>query len=349
MAVDTEQALEALLALTNRLNRDAPLDAGAAEVCGRLALLGAARGVALFATEQRGQGLVLLGAYALPALYVQRYPVGQAVELAHVSGDLRDAATRGEPVNVLDLEEDKRTLSLAGVAREGRLGSAMAIPLVYERRTVGVIHAFYGRHPRVDLQQRLVRASPLLSSTLARESMRLAGGDLGTRSERLYPREQVERQLKHVHAAAERYGHPYAVVVYGVDRPDILARRYGPELVRYATEQLLEFVAAECRDADQPGLYEEAMCQVVMPGTRGRGAFSQVERVAERFGRHAFRAGEHRLQLTASAGISTFPESGALTGKDSVRSAHAALDEALGDGGQGVVVIAAAGAAAPSG
>ncbi len=346
MQADAEQILDTVLTLIARVSRGAPFESGAAEVCGKLALLGGARGLALFSTHPDEDQIELLGAYGLPRIYLQRYPVRQRRQGGHLTGDLREAVGRGEPVSVLGLTEDPRTVSLASVAQEGRFASSLALPLVFDRRVHGLVHAFFGMHLRPERQRVLIRMGPLLASVLARDALRgrlTADGDGGE----LYTRRQVERQVKHVHAASERYAQPYSVVVYAVDRPDVLARRYGPELVRDAVDLLVRLVVGECREADQAGLYEAASCQVVMPGTEQNGAFTQVERVLDRFGRHSFKHGKERLQLSASAGISCFPENGALTGQDSVRSARHAMTEALGSKGQRIVAIAARGAAVP--
>lgn len=349
MVTDDKQIIEALLAVTGRLARDAPFDAGAGELCGKLAFLGGARGLALYAVH-RDATAELLGAYGLPADYLRRFPVRAARPLAHLTGDLRDAARREEPVSVLGLGEDPRTVSLGSVALEGRFASTLSIPLIYEGALVGLVHAFHTPHLRPDRQQLLVRAAPLLAATLARERLR-AGAAVGTalagEGAALYPRAQLERQLRHLHAAAERYQRTYSVAVYAVDRPDILARRYGVQLVRQAVDELLRCVAGECRDADQAGRYGDASCVVLMPDTEQHGAFTQCQRVLARFGRHPFRCGDARLQLSTSAGISCYPENGALGPEGSVAAAEQALVEALGETGQRIIAIAARGSAAP--
>lgn len=348
MLADAEQILETVLALTARLGRTAPFESGAAEVCGKLAMLGGARGLALFVTHPEDSQVELLGGYGLPRIYLTRYPVRQRRQSGHLPGDLRDAVARAEPVSVMGLAEDPRTSSLASVAQEGRFVSSLAVPLVFDRRIYGLVHAFFGQHLRPERQRVLTQLSPLLASTLARESIRARSGQEGSTEDAVYTRGQVERQIRHVHAAAERYAHPYAVAVYAIDRPELITRRYSADLVREATDLLLRYVAAECREADQAGLYEPATCQVVMPGTEQNGAFRQVERVLDRFGRHGFKHGDERLLLSASAGISCFPENGALAARDSVRSAHQAMAEALGRKGQRMVAIAARGAAVPT-
>ncbi len=347
MLADAQQVLEAVLALCARLGRSAPFESGAAEVCGKLAMLGGAHGLALYATHPSDGQAELLGAYGLPRIYLTRYPVRQRRPSEHLPGDLRAAVQRGEPVSVVGLTEDPRTTSLASVAREGCFASSLAIPLVFDRRIYGLIHAFFGGHVRPERQHVLTQLSPLLAATLARESIRAQAGEEGGGGDSIYSRSQVERLIRHVHAAAERYGQPYAVAVYAIDRPELITRRYGPGLVRESTELLLRFVGGECREADQAGLYVSATCQVVMPGTEQNGAFSQVERVLDRFGRHAFKHDAERLLLSASAGISCFPENGALTAKDSVRSAHQGMADALGTKGTRIVAIAARGSAVP--
>ncbi len=348
MAEDTQQILDTLLSLGARLGRGSPFETAAAELCGKLAFLGGARALALFGFDAEHQQIWLVGAYGLGQDYVRRFPTHERRAVSLLPGDLRDCALRGQMVSVVGITDDPRTVSLAGVARQGRLASTLALPLIFQNSMVGLVHAFYGQHLRPERQQVLVRASAFLASALAMDRMRQRLDGVGDAPDSgLYSRAQVERQIRHAHAAAERYELPYSVVVYAVDRPSVLERRYGPLLVRSAVHELLRLVAEECRTSDQAGHYEDASCQVVLPGTEQHGAFTQCERVLERFGRMAFKSGDARLQLSASAGISCFPENGALTGDDAIRSARRALRAALGRDAQRVVAIAARGSALP--
>jgi diguanylate cyclase (GGDEF)-like protein len=351
--VDPRIALEHVLGLAARLNRESPFEGGAGELCGKLALLSAARGLALFAVDMGAAEAELLGAYGIGLEYVRRFPPRERRALAQLPGDLREALRRLETVTVQGIADDPRTLSLTSVARQGMFDVTVAIPVLLERNVQGVLHAFYGGTPPAVPLDLLVRVAPLLADAIGRERLRVAlagagrGTDPGDEPLGLYSRTQIERLLRHAHAAADRYEGQYSVIVYAVDHPDRLTMRYGTALVEQAVSQLAACVAEESRGSDQAGRLGEASVLVVMPQTLERGAFSQCERTLVRFGRRVFRHGDARLQLSASAGVSCFPENGALDPQATVRSAEVAMQAAIGETGQRIIAIAARGAAAP--
>jgi GGDEF domain-containing protein len=338
MSEDEEQVLEAVLSLTARLARPAAL-AGAHDLCGRLALLGGARGLALFTAQPRSGSMTLQGAYALPPDYLRRFPLGTAVPAPRLTGDLRDAAATGEPVAVIGLESDLRTMSLAGVAQQARFDATLAVPLVFDGQTVGALHAFYGLNARAQRQQLLRRLAPMLGAAAAR-------GHGAAPASATAARDQAQRLARHVHASAERYQRVYSAVYYAVDHTALVAARYGAALAAEGLARLMEDVELEARDADLVTTGAEG-CTVYMADTLQHGAFSQCERVLARFARRTFRVGELRLQLSASAAISCFPENGAMTAVDAARSAREALTQSVKAETRNIVAIAAPGAAAP--
>jgi diguanylate cyclase (GGDEF)-like protein len=354
--VDTRIALEQVLSLSARLNREAPFEGGAGELCGKLALLSAARGLALFAVDMAAGEGELLGAYGLAVEYVRRFPPRERRALVQLPGDVRESLRRQEVVVVPNISDDPRTISLTSVARQGGLDLTVSVPVVLERNVQGVLHAFYAGQPPASPLELLTRSTPLLADALVRDRQRTllqsltppgaeAGADeaLG-----LYSRPQIERLLRHAHSAADRYDGQYSVIHYAVDHPDRLVSRYGAALLEQAVGHLAACVAEESRGSDQAGRLSASAVLVVMPNTHERGAFSQCERTLVRFGRHVFRLGEARLQLSASAGVSCFPENGALDAGSTLRSAQVALQEALGETGQRIITIAARGSAAPT-
>lgn len=345
MAFDPAHALDSVLSLAARLCRQAPFASGTAELCARLAVLGGARGLALFALHAGGE-IAPLGVYGLGAEYLRRFPADRPTPLARATGDLREAVQRGEPVLVAHIGDDARTVSLNAVALTGGFEVVLACPLLFDGQPVGLLQAFYPRPPAPTRQALLMRTAPLLASTLAREQLRL-GDATGQGRGAIEARAEFDRHALRVHAAAERYGQSYSVVVYAIDQPAVLRARYGEALADDGATQLLRAVEAECRDADVAGRRGDGRCAVALPGTEQRGAFHQCERVLTRFGRLSFRAGDARLQLSASAGISCFPENGALDADGSLRSAIDALEQAVGQDGARVVAIAARGSAAP--
>lgn len=339
--------LEAMLALGERLCRKRPFTTGAGEICTLLARLGGARGLALFASDGVGDALSLLGASGLPRDYIRRFPVGEACVLGHLTGDLREALLDREPVRVESIGSDPWTVSLNGVAQQGGFKSTYAVPLIFDDETVGAVHAFYPGQADSNLRRQLARACAVVTSALARSEARQARSRFPVEGLRqLRSQEDFDQFAPHVHAAAARYGTVYTTVVYAVDRPDILSKRYGEQLTHQGIASLLRIVDEECRAADLAGRLGDTACVVLMPGTNPEGAFHQCERVLNRFGRMSFRLPGTRLQLSASAGVSFFPENGASALVDAVGSAQTALYEGLGQNNRRIIAIAGPGSAA---
>ncbi|MCB9534838.1 MAG: diguanylate cyclase [Myxococcales bacterium] len=345
MAFDPAHALDAVLSLSARLCRQAPFASGTAELCARVAVLAGARGLSLFALRGTGE-IAPLGVYGLGAEYLRRFPADRPTPLTRATGDLREAVQRGEPVLVPRIGDDARTVSLNAVALTGGYATVLACPLLFDGQPVGLVQAFYAQPPAPTRQALLMRVAPILASTLAREQLRL-GDAPGHGRGAVDARAEFDRHALRIHAAADRYGQPYSIIVYAIDQPAVLRARYGDALADDGAAQLLRAVEAECRDADVAGRRGDGCCVVALPGTEQRGAFHQCERVLTRFGRQSFRAGDARLQLSASAGVSCFPENGALDADGSLRSAREALEQAVGQDGARVVAIAARGSAAP--
>jgi len=321
--METDAAyLDAVLALGERVCRKRPFVTGAGEICTLLARLGGARGLALFASDGVGDALSLLGASGLPQDYIRRFPVGETCVLGHLTGDLREALLDREAVRVESIGSDPWTVSLNSVARQGGFNSTLAVPLLFDDETVGALHAFYSSPPDAAVRRRLTQAAAIVSSAMARTEARSGTTRFpvdGLRQVRGH--EDLEQFAHHLHAAAARYGQVYSTVVYAVDRPDILSKRYGEQLTHQGIASLLRIIDEECRAADLAGRLGDTACVVLMPGTDPEGAFHQCERVLNRFGRMSFRLSGTRLQLSASAGVSFFPENGAGSLPDAIGSA----------------------------
>lgn len=339
--------LEMVLALGERLCRNRPFVTGAGEICTALAHLASARGIALFASDDIGDELTLLGAAGLPDDYLRRFPVGGRCVLGHLTGDLREALVDREPVRVDSIADDPWTVSLNSVALKGGFTSTYAVPLLFEDRVVGAFHAFYAGGSDANARRQLVRIGSIVASALARTEARKATSRYPVEGlRRMRADDEIERYAQHLHAAAERYGQIYSVVVYALDRPEILSRRYGDSVAHEGVSALLTLVDNEIRAADLTGRHGEAGCVVIMPGTDPEGAFRQCERVLTRFGQVTVRTANERLQLSASAAISFFPENGAISLAHSIRSAQTALVGGLGHDKLRIIAIAPPGSAA---
>lgn len=346
--MDTDAVyLDTVLALGERLSRKRPFVTGAGEICALLARLGGAKGLALFASDGVGDALVLLGASGIPVDYIRRFPVGQTCVLGHLTGDLREALFDREAAWVENIGKNPWTVSLNSVALQGGFSSTFAVPLVFGEEVVGALHAFYGGPSDATLRRYLVRAGHILSSALARTEARKGSTRFPVEGlRRVRSQDEIERYAHFVHAAASRYGQIYSTVIYAVDRPDILSKRYSDTLTHQGVSALMHIIDEECRAADLAGRFGDTACVVLMPGTDPEGAFHQCERVLNRFGRMSFRLPDTRLQLSASAAISFFPENESASLEASIASAHEALTEGLGSSNRRIIAIAAPGSGA---
>jgi len=339
--------LDAVLALGERLCSKRPFVNGAGEICALLARIGGAKGLALFASDGIGDALVLLGASGIPVDYIRRFPVGHNCVLGHLTGDLREALLDREPAWVEEIGKNPWTVSLNSVALQGDFQSTFAVPLTFGEEIVGALHGFYGGLPDATLRRNLARAGSIVASALARTEARKGRTRFPVEGlRRIRSQDEIEQYAHFVHAAASRYGQVYSTVMYAVDRPDILSKRYGDTLTHQGVSALMHIIDEECRAADLAGRFGDTACVVLMPGTNPQGAFHQCERVLNRFGRLSFRLPDTRLQLSASAGVSFFPESEAATLDASIASAQEALTEGMGTGNRRIIAIAAPGSGA---
>lgn len=346
--MDSDAAyLDAVLALGERLCRKRPFATGAGEICALLARLGGAKALALFASDGVGDALVLLGASGVPVDYIRRFPVGRTCVLGHLTGDLREALLDREPVWVEAIGSDPWTVSLNSVALQGGFKSTLSVPLVFDDQIVGALHGFYGGPADTALRRQLARAGAIVGSALARTEARQGTTRFPVEGlRRVRSQDEIGRYAHFVHAAASRYGQIYSTVIYAVDRPDILSKRYGDTLTHQGVSALMHVIDEECRAADLAGRFGDTACVVLMPGTDPEGAFHQCERVLNRFGRMSFRLPDTRLQLSASAGVSFFPENESGSLDASIASAQEALTEGLGANNRRIIAIAAPGSAA---
>lgn len=332
--------IDELITLLERVCRPNPTGAITAEFCARLAAVGGARGLAVYLVPEPGHAS-LIAAHGIPLDYLRRFPVREPRPFGRLTGDVRGALTGGEAVHVGNMTEDPRTISLSSVALEGRFVTTLAVPLLHGRRVMGVLHAFYGDQVAPVSIQRLARVGPLFGTALSAGSP-----GAGHVFDALVSGEPLRAGTRRIHATADRYGRHYSVTFFALDAPEVLTQRLGAALTSEADGELGRIVAAEAREADLAGMVGPGEYLVIMPETGQDGAYRQVERILDRFGRRVFAVGDQRIQLSASAGISCFPENGALEGAATVRSARRALRDAAGPTGQRIVAIAARGAAA---
>ncbi|MCA9543459.1 MAG: diguanylate cyclase [Myxococcales bacterium] len=333
--------LDSLWRLVTRFGRPRPFDEAADEIAAELTFLGGARAIGVYAVSSDGATARLVAEHELPEDYLRRFPVGRWRPLTHLTGDLRDAIALRQPVSVSALASDPRTLSLAGAASAGGLISAFAAPLDFDGRLVGLVHALFGAQRRPARARHLERALALLGPALDRH--RRPSGELDDGRDH-YGSAQLRRELRQTHAAAQRYHRRYSVAAYQLDRPDVLARRYGPALAEQAMARLADIAVRESRLADAAGRMGPYGVVVVMPDTGQDGAFVQGRRILEQFGAESFPFGETRLQISARVGVSVYPDNGAHGGEASLEAAHHTCQEAEGTW---VIALSAPGAARP--
>ncbi len=146
-------------------------------------------------------------------------------------------------------------------------------------------------------------------------------------------------------ARSIRYSQPLSVVVLDLDR--------FKEIIDQTTSALVQKIATDIGRAVQETLRETDLASKVqdrfyllLPNSDAAGAVFLVGRIKEQIEKMKFEYNEHTYEITASAGIGSFPE----PSPDAhllVHHALKALDQAKSEGRNRVVIHSRAAAAAP--
>jgi len=173
----------------------------------------------------------------------------------------------------------------------------------------------------IDLQQELFRTQEALRIQATRDSLTGA-----------WNRAQILMILEREMVRSEREGRPLGLLLMDLDHFKQVNDTYGHQVGDQVLEEVTERVMRVMRVYDSFGRYGGEEFIGVVPGCDAAGLCSQAERLRQALGDEPYHVGGHRLQLTASFGLTTF-EPGTPSSMDLlVRAADCALYEAKRNG-----------------
>jgi len=154
-----------------------------------------------------------------------------------------------------------------------------------------------------------------------------------------YP--QIQNLLRIEFARARRYSYPLCCLVAQVDGLDRLREVHGSKLRDEVLGRVIRAIQAQTRTSDTVGLYQDRIA-LILPHTDPAGARTVAERVRAAAGGQDFRMGTTDLRVTVSIGGSAFHERSTIFFDSILKSAEAALAQAIASGGDRIEMAAAA-------
>lgn len=353
--------LAARLAQPDLLSAD--LDEAAATLC----FVAGARAVAFYAltgpVDGHPYGFRVLGAHGHPGAPRERGPTSEALAPAALFGDVRAALRDRRAVSTPRIAAEGTPSDLVALHRQGFF-SALAAPVLSGDQPLGAIHALFDSGRDDERALAVVQCASLLASALLRGGRgdgavlqtwplgpgkapppSAPAGSAPTLPAASAPAEALDAALNRAHALGTRHALSYAVVACQVANAGRLRDHYGKKWLRDVVDRLGTEARTETRVNDHMASTDDGVL-LVLVGTNAEGALARVRRLFERFGQLSFVAGEGRLQVGLRAGLSAWPDDGAVTGAGSRRAADTALASTADE--PWVVAISAGGAGRPA-
>ncbi|NVB81454.1 MAG: sensor domain-containing diguanylate cyclase [Kofleriaceae bacterium] len=144
----------------------------------------------------------------------------------------------------------------------------------------------------------------------------------------LFVRRYFDARIEEEIERSRRYGTPFSVIMLDVDDFKMLNDTYGHLVGDRVLRAIANVIKAQMRGVDTAARYGGEEMAVILPRTEMVGAYNLAERIREAIAELRITTDDEpprALAVTASLGISAYPESKAQTGEDLVRRADRAL------------------------
>lgn len=145
-----------------------------------------------------------------------------------------------------------------------------------------------------------------------------------------YP--QLQSTLRIEFARARRYAYPLCCLVLQIDGLDRVREAHGSPARDEVLHRIVRLIQGQTRASDSVGLYHDRVA-IVLPHTDLSGAEALAERIRERTRSEVVRVAGREMKFTLSVGLSAFNERGTIFYDSILKTAEAALQAALGGGG----------------
>lgn len=196
--------------------------------------------------------------------------------------------------------------------------SAMAIPMIYENKILGLLVMLSEEKDFLDAYQTnlllIIRNQASISIANARlhaeiEEMATTDGLTGLLNHRRF-QEKLSDEIKRL----KRSGEPIALLLTDIDYFKKVNDTYGHPVGDFVLKGVSGIIRDTIRDIDIPARYGGEEFAVILPGTDGVGAANTAERLRKAVEEKSFSADGKTLKVTISIGISTAP--GDATGQE---------------------------------
>lgn len=154
----------------------------------------------------------------------------------------------------------------------------------------------------------------------------------------LYNRRAIVSELKAELKRAGRYKYPIALCMMVVDGFDAIVQSYTASTGNAVLRVAAKVITTGIREFDAVGIYTSDRFLIVMPRTTAAGSSLIAEELRERIGHQVFAYNWQSFSVTASFGISCFPENGKAY-DELIALAFEATDNATARGGDRVLAV----------
>lgn len=237
-----------------------------------------------------------------------RFPLGQGLT-THVIDTQR-------PLLIRDAARELPAMGLKPILLEPKIRSILAVPLLVENRSVGVLSVQSFHEDAYEERHVSLLTTIAQQAAVALENARhyqLATIDQLTG---LYQRDYFFQRLEDEHRRASRYGTSFSILMLDLDSFKKINDRFG----HFAGDRFLQAAGSGIRgilrSADTPCRYGGEEFCVLLPETDGQGARAIAERIRQEIASLRVEEEKGSLGTTVSIGVSCYPDhyEGSLAG-----------------------------------
>jgi diguanylate cyclase (GGDEF)-like protein len=246
-------------------------------------------------------------------------------------------AQSGQPVIVPDVQKDRRFYKGVDQISKVKTHAVLCVPIINKRRVVGVLEMInkHRGQPFDDYDMQLL--SQLVDQAaiaLERAQLYQQMTDLATTDDltKLFNFRHFDKSLDHEINRVERYGSELSLIFFDMDYFKQVNDNHGHLMGSRVLVEVAHILVKSLRNVDIISRYGGDEFVIMLPETSVKTALRITQRLQRSIMEHRFLSDDElSLQLTASFGISGFPEH-AKSKKDLIRLADQAMYHAKNTG-----------------
>jgi len=246
-----------------------------------------------------------------------------------------------KPLLISDASRDPLIRELQPVILEPKIRSVLAVPLMVERRVVGVLSVQSFREGAYGGQHISLLITIAQQAAIALENARHYQRATVDQLTGLYQREYFLQKLNEEYVRSSRYGTPFSLLMLDLDCFKRINDRFGHLAGDRFLRALGAMIRSSLRTPDVPCRYGGEEFCVLLPETDLGGARAIAERLRQDIGALQVTEGAHYLGTTVSVGIASYPIHFEGSLASLMEKADQALLEAKGHGKDQVAVAGA--------